>query len=182
MRLRTTLTALVAVCAGIPAVAAAQVHTVSDPSGDVVVGGRVKPGVGAGDITSVRTAYRPNEVKISVELRENPFPAFVEIRGDVKVPRSRFMHQFLVDGGRNPLFIYDRQGAVVRCPGVSDSISRDMRRITLSIPAKCLERPRWVRTSLMFWTEYGGHGSTFDTAATRRDDAPAPLGPRVRRG
>lgn len=178
MRTMSSASWLVALVVGLTAVtgpASAGSSQISDPVGDVKVTGASENGP-TPDIVTFRTVYRPKRIKLVTTFDASPFPAYMELVAPVVTPHDRYTVYWFSSGSmREPLLVTNRV-----CRGSLASMS-GLRHVTLSIPARCLGRPRWVRTGIEAYTSYAaGEGSSaIDVAGTRKTGR-TPLGPRVR--
>jgi hypothetical protein len=142
-----------------PATAARWAH--DDALGDVQsVTDTFDPGTGEGhtgeptsapdntdtDVDRVSLRHSSNRVVLHLDLRNitvNSGIAVYDIRTDV---RNYSVMQRLGTDRSFPAFDISRaNGNRVRCAGVERSVDRAANRATLSIPRRCLDRPRWVR-------------------------------------
>ena len=98
------------------------------------------------DITRIRVAHRDHRVVLKTTLRDvSAASGFVvyELRAGAR--RYSVMQRL----GKDRLFpafgLSRMNGSPVRCSGVKRSVDRLNDRATVSIPARCLGRPDWVR-------------------------------------
>lgn len=159
----------------IPTAASAAEEPVSrvvldDPAGDVwAVGeGENAEWVSAGDVPGadvVRAVVRHGPRMVVVKM------IFTDLRRvepqhytAVIVGRPRSGAAFVSTGpgrwrGRHQMV--NGNFAPMKCPGLGHSINYDTERVTISVPRRCLGRPRWVRVSMSNFMFHGETPGTF---------------------
>jgi hypothetical protein len=98
------------------------------------------------DVSRIRVAHRTHRVVLKTTLRDlNAASGYVFY--DIRTGAGRYsVMQRLGKDRMYPAFDLSRMsGKPVRCAGVKRSVDRVNDRATVSIPARCLGRPDWVR-------------------------------------
>ena len=98
------------------------------------------------DVSRIRVSHRTHRVVLKTTLRDlNDASGFVEY--DVRTGARRYLVMQRLGRDRSwPAFHLSRMnGSGDRCAGVKRSVDRVNDRATVSIPARCLGRPDWVR-------------------------------------
>jgi hypothetical protein len=187
---------LTAVALLLPAAAHAEKVVTEDPAGDVVTGGEdadIKAWVPAPDYVGadiVRTvvALGANRLRLDVHfraLRRDPFHFTI---ARVRTPRGTY--DLLIERlGGAPIASLDRRGTTVECPGLKAKVDLRTDTVTATMPASCVETPRWVQVGVGAVAIDADQASP-DLAAVYADDAhraggirdAIAWGPKVRRG
>jgi hypothetical protein len=173
---------------------AAWVNTVSaakDASGDVAWSSGsasnpqsgVSPRFADGDITTIRTTFRPDAVVVLLHFRALKAVGtwgehFLLFHSSVRVRQVE-----VVVGPNNwggTLTVFDRLGRRVACRGVTWAIDYESPWVQVGIPVSCLGDPTWVRTGAMTLTDFNGRTYRDDARRTGITDGATVLGPRIR--
>lgn len=196
-RLVTRLVAVLApVVLLLPAAAHAETVVTEDPAGDVVTAdddGDIEdavlaPGYAGADIVRTVVALGESRFRLDVHfraLRRDPFHFTV---ARIRTPRGSY--DLLVERlGGSPIASLDRRGRTVECRGLRAKVDLRSDTVTATMPASCLEAPRWVRLGVGALALDADEASPELTAVYADDghraggirDAVA-WGPKVRRG
>jgi hypothetical protein len=146
------------------------------------------------DIVRTVVDHGDDRMRVSVKFRELGRDPFLFLGARVQTPRAEFdvAVQYL---RRKPRVVGLVNGSdVIECRGVSTSVYRSTRSITLSVPTSCLGDPRWVRVGLgaegldldqedpEVPGVYSDDANRFGDFADLNDFADLGDGPKVRRG
>jgi hypothetical protein len=156
---RSSLLAAVTAAAVLaPAAAYADAAVTSDPKGDVLVYSgdsetpTKDPSVTQGDIVSSAVDYGPRRVTLAVHFRDlamsgDGFYSVFRIR--TNEGRLREVDLFAGPGQwSGTTETVNARHDKVRCRGVRHNIYYTANLARISIPSRCLSRPRWVETAI----------------------------------
>lgn len=174
--------------------AQAETVTVHDPVGDVesvYLDENMSPAprYAASDITRTVASYRMARLKITVHLRDLRNASALETYVIIRTPRARFFAS-VVRGPRNVRSVFGRpRTGEVECERFTGTYERGEDRVTLVVPAACIDSPQWVQVGVRATgTELKDIGTT--DFPLQLDDAGREgaveknirLGPRIGRG
>jgi hypothetical protein len=157
--LRRAIALLAAACAlsltG-TATAHAQTWTHTDPAGDVVAfDGETEsqapaPTQERGDVRRVRVAHNNRRVVVRYSMRKalaGNHMMFYSIR----TPKARFDLDRVRFPGMGGGVTLHKSGSehTIRCSGMRWDIDRERATVAVSIPRRCIGRPRWVRVGVI---------------------------------
>ncbi len=138
----------------------AEREVIRDASGDVLKTTFAGPGettqvldptITAGDVRRTVVRHGAHRLNYRFKVRDLRRPDYVQILSQIKTSAA---DEFLLDVFRSPegawadlIIISDPNREDLRCRGIRtrQSVRRDL--IRVSIPRRCLQRPRWVRVS-----------------------------------
>ncbi|HTW14888.1 MAG TPA: hypothetical protein VMF51_07155 [Nocardioides sp.] len=184
-----------------PAPASAETHVVRDARGDMtrvtsdlVNGGVVKTrpdrAQSKADIVRLRTRYGARALQVTIKFRE--LPTGPEADGwwggyvSVETPERRYNASFHPTRGRVRVELRTGSGGSRDCRRLKGATLVKRSAVQVTIPASCLDAPRWVRTGAHagYQPESALPDSWSDDARATgwNGDGPPALGPRIRRG
>jgi hypothetical protein len=134
-------------------------------------GGVAAPRNKTADIVRVRFTHTNQRAVATMRLRD--YGGRWEYTGFIKTPARNF---FVGGEGHHArkffaLFRGIEDPILVPCDGMSSKVDRAKNTFRVSVPAECLDRPRWVRMGLLYGVHTRDGGGFFDDG----------LGPDIRR-
>lgn len=181
MKLRLiVLPVLTAAALAVPTAASAGTLTHSDPAGDVVAidltsaGGSMTPAPtrANGDIVATRLTYVGSTVRVKVRFRDLARKGTLITELAIKSGRSfRYVELTARPGAyAGRLKVTTHADAPVKCAGTTHTIDYTANTELLTIPARCLGGPSWVRIGVgEITTEDGFRHAWGDDARTNGD-------------
>lgn len=184
-----------------PAPASAETHVVRDARRDVtrvtydvvnggVVATRPDRGQSKADIVRLRTRYGAGALQVTIKFRE--LPTGPEADGwwggyvSVETPERRYNALFYPTGTRVRVELMKGSGGSRDCRRLKGATLVKRSALQITIPATCLDTPRWVRTGAHagYQPESAIPDSWSDDARATgwNGEGPPALGPRIRRG
>jgi hypothetical protein len=102
----------------------------------------------ASDITRTVTAYGMQRLKVTVHLRDLRHASAVRTDVLIRTPEGRFFGS-VVRGPRKvrTLFGHPRRGEL-ECEGFTGTYEGGKDRVTVVVPAACIDSPRWVQVGV----------------------------------
>ena len=138
-----------------PSAAHAQTVTVRDAVGDVEAfyfneaqDTLPAPHYAASDITLTVTAYGMERLKVTVHLRDLRHASALRTDVVIRTPDRRYFGS-VVRGPRKvrTLFGHPRRGEL-ECEGFTGTYEGGKDRVTVVVPAACIDSPRWVQVGV----------------------------------
>ena len=207
MRRRHTLalTAAAVLVVGAPTAASAQTYRHTDPAGDVTRDTynfntdeevqTVDPTIAEGDVIGSTVKHNPRKVITTLTFREltvtdDQSQFVVLIRSSSNVNRIVAVTADRDHARGVQQIARLKNGRKVSCRGLSHSIDYTANTVTITVPRRCLDRPRWVSVAAVSERFAADDATTpSDTFEAYLDDAHhtglgdnAVYSPRLRRG
>ncbi|MFC7725454.1 hypothetical protein ACFQW6_10065 [Nocardioides sp. GCM10028917] len=106
------------------------------------------PHYAASDITRTVTAYGMERLKVTVHLRDLRNASAMRTDVLIRTPDGRYFGS-VVRGPRKvrTLFGHPRRGAI-ECEGFTGTYEGGKDRVTVVVPAACIDSPRWVQVGV----------------------------------
>ena len=176
-----------------PTAAHADSYSRNDPSGDVVKavfdpdGSVRQPGRTDGDIVRSGVSHGKHRINLALRMRAIGRSANQETIYDFRIGSRHRVREVILTAKpgkwQGSARVYDRRGNSARCKGVRWSISYTAELVTVSVPRRCLGKPKWVHVGMGVANLVGNDVDLYsDDAMTNGVDAdPLRWGPWVSR-
>lgn len=173
----------------LPSAASAETFSHRDPAHDVVrqnqtTGVLVKtPANKSADIIRVRFSHTRRHVLSMTAMRDYQ-GGYWMVTEVLKTPRSRYVVWGTMWHGDLSFQVSRNAGDSYRCRGITGTIRPARDQILVSVPTRCIARPRWVRMGLYYSVIVKGGASIYIDNALRKGFGmnSLDLSPRLRRG
>lgn len=148
------------------------------------------PQYAATDITRTVASYGTARLKVTVHLRDLRNASALQAYVWIRTPRARFAASLVRGGPRVVKTAFGRRRTgEVECEGFSGTYEGRKDRVTLVVPAACVDSPRWLQVGVTA-TGFEVEDAETDEFALQLDDANRDgdgeknirLGQRIRRG
>ena len=106
------------------------------------------PHYAASDITRTVASYRSARLKVTVHVRDLRNASALQTYVVIRTPRARFFGSLVRGPGTvRTVFGHPRTGEA-ECEGFTGTYEGGKDRVTLVVPAACIDSPRWVRVGV----------------------------------
>jgi hypothetical protein len=159
------------VALAVPGAAFAQTLRHHDPAHDVQQASGAKttdaPDNTTTDIVRLTLAHTGTKVSAKMKLRDYRGGTWFYVE-NVKTATARYQVQGTHTAGKTT-FTFTRGPKTLACDGLTHSVDKTLDTIAVTVPASCLEDPRWVKVGVGY-VRQGSGGAFFADDALRKAD------------